>query len=91
MRNHRKIISLITLFITAFLQVFFVSANTYFISKDNYTFVFICGFAISWLWTSNVKKISISNTKERFIYTTGAAMGGLSGLLISKIITHYLN
>ncbi|WP_333661219.1 hypothetical protein [Chishuiella changwenlii] len=79
------------LFITAFLQVFFVSANTYFISKSNYALVFICGFAISWLWTSNVKKISTSTTTERIVYATGAAMGGLSGLLISKIITHYLN
>jgi len=70
------------LFITAFLQVFFVSANTYFISKANYTLVFACGFAISWLWTSNVKKISISNTEERF-----AALGGATGLLISRLIS----
>ncbi|QHC84990.1 hypothetical protein AS589_09500 [Empedobacter brevis] len=79
------------LFITAFLQVFFVSANTYFIAKSNYLLVGVCGFIISWLWTSNVKKISTSTTTERIVYATGAAMGGLSGLLISKIITHYLN
>lgn len=75
------------LFLTAFLQVFFVSANTYFIATVNYAMVFVCGFAISWLWTSNVKKIAISTKYERFIYALGASLGGATGLLFSRLIT----
>jgi len=74
------------LFLTAYLQVFLVSANTYFISHLAWLGIAVCGFGISYLWTLNVKKISASTTLERIIYATGAMLGGLSGVLISKII-----
>ena len=74
------------LFLTAFLQVLFVSANTYFLSKVNWIGVAICGYSISWLWTSNVRKVSVATTKERIIYSTGAMVGGLTGLLIATLI-----
>ena len=45
------------LFITGFLQVFFVACNTYFISKSFYIGVFICGLIISLIWSWNVKKL----------------------------------
>lgn len=74
------------LFLTAFLQVLFVSANTYFLSKVNWIGVAICGYSISWLWTSNVRKVSVATTKERILYSTGAMVGGLTGLLIATLI-----
>lgn len=73
------------LFLTAFMQVFLVSANTYFIAKLFYPGIVVAGFMISYLWTGNVKKISISGYKERFIYASGACFGGLSGVLLSMI------
>jgi hypothetical protein len=74
------------LFTTAFLQVFLVAANTYFIANLFYPGIAIAGFGISFLWSSNVKRISIGGMKDRLIYATGAMMGGLSGVLVSNFI-----
>ena len=74
------------LFITAFLQVFLVSANTLFIARVFYPGIIIAGFGISWLWSGNVKKVSFGNKKHRLIYSAGAMLGGLSGVLLSNLI-----
>ncbi len=74
------------LFTTAFLQVFLVSANTLFIANLFYPGIVLAGFGISWFWTGNVKKISISGTKQRLIYSFGACTGGISGVLLSNYI-----
>lgn len=74
------------LFMTAFIQVFLVSANTYFISETSWIGIAIAGFGISYVWTGNVRKIAIGTTKERFIYSFGAMLGGLAGVLFSKTI-----
>lgn len=71
------------LFLTAFLQVLFVSANTYFLSQVNWIGVAICGWMISFLWSSNVRKVSIGTTKDRIVYSTGAMLGGLVGLYLA--------
>lgn len=71
------------LFTTGFLQVFFVACSTYFISHENYLGTVVVGFAISWLWSSNVKKISFGGVKERILYASGAACGSLVGLATS--------
>jgi hypothetical protein len=74
------------LFITAYLQVALVSANTYFISRIAWLGIAICGFGISYIWTINVKQISISTLKERMAYALGAMLGGLTGVALSRII-----
>lgn len=74
------------LFLTAYLQVFFVSANVYFISNKIWIGVAICGFAISYLWTLNVKKIAISRHIDKIVYSFGATLGGLSGVFLSDLI-----
>ncbi len=74
------------LFITAFLQVAMVSANTYFISRIAWLGIAACGFGISYLWTVNVRKISASTTKERIAYASGAMLGGLAGVALGTII-----
>ena len=74
------------LLLTSFIQVYFVAANTLFIAKGNYTAVFICSFAISFVWTLNVKKVAFGNMKDRIIYATGAALGGVCGLLTANLI-----
>jgi hypothetical protein len=74
------------LFTTAFAQVFLVTANTYFISKTFYIGIAFAGFGISWLWASNVKKISIGSKKDKLIYSLGAMCGGLLGVVVSKTI-----
>jgi len=72
------------LFITAFLQVLLVSANAYFISRVAWLGVVVCGFGISYIWTLNVKKISASSQFERIAYASGASIGGVVGLALSK-------
>lgn len=81
--NNKEIFKL---FATAYMQVFLVSANTYFISRVTWIGIAACGFGISYLWTINVKKIAISSFNQRLIYSSGAMCGGLSGVVIAKLI-----
>ena len=74
------------LFITAFIQVFLVSANTYFIANKFFIGIAIAGFGISWFWTANVKGVAFGNKKAKLIYCFGAMAGGLSGVLFSNYI-----
>jgi len=74
------------LFTTAFLQVFLVSANVFFIGKLNYPGILFCSFSISYLWTINVTRISISKKRDRIIYALGAMSGGVCGVYISSLI-----
>lgn len=71
------------LFLTGFTQVFFVAINTYFLSKEFYIGVFICGFIISLIWSWNVKKVAFGTLKDRLFYALGAAFGSLIGLIVS--------
>lgn len=77
---------MMTIYRTAFIQVFLVSVNTIFLSKGIWLGVAVAGFAISWFWVSNVKKAHIASKAEQFVYATGAMCGGLCGLLLTKII-----
>jgi hypothetical protein len=73
----------IKLFLTGFVQVLFVAMNTYFITKLYYYGIFICGFAISLIWTYNVKRVVFGTNLDRFYYAAGAALGSLAGVLLS--------
>jgi hypothetical protein len=46
----------------------------------------ICGFGISYLWTINVKKTAISTHWQRVSYSTGAAIGGILGVIIAQML-----
>jgi len=74
------------LFITAFIQVFLVAANTYFISKVFYVGIAIAGFGISFTWTFNVRRVAFGSITDRIIYSLGAMAGGLSGVFLSQLI-----
>jgi len=77
-----------TIFITGFAQVFLVSANTYFISRTTWLGIAVCGFGISYLWTINVRRVTIGTRVEQFIYSTGAMLGGLTGVMMAIMIKH---
>ena len=74
------------IFTTGFAQVFLVAANTYFISRTTWVGIGICGFGISYLWTINVRKVSLGTKSEQIVYATGAMIGGLCGVYIAKFI-----
>lgn len=80
-----------SLFFTGFLQVFLVAINTLLISKQQYIGVFIISFFISFIWSFNIKKVAFGNMNDRLIYSTGAAIGGLSGLFLGVIVSKYLH
>lgn len=75
-----------SLFITGFIQVLCVAMSTYFIANKLYIGTFATGFLISWIWTHNVKKISISTPGDRYSYALGAGLGSVSGLFLSSNI-----
>ena len=74
------------IFSTGFAQVFLVAANAYFISRTTWVGIGICGFGISYLWTINVRKVSLGTKSEQIVYATGAMIGGLCGVYIAKFI-----
>lgn len=75
------------LFITGFLQVFFVAINTWLITQRNFIGVLIVSFLISFIWSFNVKKVAFGSMLDRIIYSIGASIGGISGLLIGGLLT----
>ena len=73
------------LFNTGFLQVVLVSLNTYLIAKGSVAAVPVVSFLISFIWSHNVKRVAFGDEWDRVFYSTGAALGGLAGLLIGKM------
>jgi hypothetical protein len=80
----------LTLFVTGFIQVFFVAINTFFLAKEMYMGVTVASFMISLIWSFNVKKIAFGSFRDRVIYSLGAMCGSLFGLWISSLITYQL-
>lgn len=78
------------LFTTGFIQVFFVSVNTYFLAKEIYIGVLFAAFMISFIWSFNVKKVAFGTMKDRIIYALGATAGSLFGLWISSHVKDYI-
>ena len=76
----------LVIFITGYAQVLLVSANTYFISRTTWMGIAVCGFGISYLWTINVRRVTIGTRAEQLVYSTGAMLGGLTGVMMAKMI-----
>lgn len=49
--------------------------------------LFLTGFLISFIWSFNVKKVAFGSMLDRIIYSIGASIGGISGLLIGGLLT----
>lgn len=71
------------LFTTGFVQVSFVSANTYMVSKYLPLAIFLTSFMISIVWTFNVKRVVFGTAIDRFLYALGASFGSLVGASIA--------
>ena len=78
--------SKISVFVTGFIQVFFVVVNTYFTAKAIYLGVFLASFTISLVWTLNVKRTALGTWADRFLYAGGASVGAVSGLASGAFI-----
>ena len=73
-------------FTFGFTQVFLVSCQTWFIAKSYWPGLAVCGFLISFVWTLNVRSMAFGGWMDRVIYSTGAMMGALTGVLIGGLI-----
>jgi len=74
------------LFLRAFIQVFLVGANVYFISHLMYLWIAIFGFLISYVWCFNVVKVSVSTGRDKVVYATGAMFGSITGVWFSSLM-----
>lgn len=74
------------LFARAWIQVALVSVNTYFIANDSLVGILGASWMISFVWSYNVTKLSNPDMIDRVVYSTGAALGGLSGYLLAGMI-----
>jgi hypothetical protein len=73
----------VKVFSFAFLQVFFVSLNVYFISKEYFPGIAISSFMINFMWMLNVNN---NSKKMNIFYPIGAMFGCLSGVLLGKLL-----
>ena len=76
----------LAILLTGFAQVFFVAVNTFFIAKELYFGIFLAAFTISFIWSFNVKKMAFGGMRDRILYSLGAALGSLSGAMVSSFL-----
>lgn len=74
------------IFITSFLQIFFVSVNTVLLARGLVVGVFFAAFTISFIWCFNVSKVSVASMRQKVVYSLGAACGSVCGLLFTNFI-----
>ena len=70
----------------AWLQVALISANTWLIANSMLIPAVFCGFAISFVWTFNVKRVAFGGMTDRLCYSLGACAGTATGLLGAPLI-----
>ena len=77
--------------LTGFVQVYFVSVNTYFLAHEMYAGVLVAAFIISLVWSFNVKRVAFGTWRDRLMYAGGAAVGSVTGLASSAMIAKVFN
>lgn len=75
---------MILIFLTGFLQVFLVSANTRQIAQGHLIGSFLVGMGISLVWAYNVHHIAVSDVVGAFVYATGAGLGTVAGIVATR-------
>lgn len=75
-----------TLFFTAWLQVFLVALNTWQVANGRWIGALVVGFGISLTWSFNVRRVAFSGWRDRIVYSTGAALGTVTGIGMAHVI-----
>lgn len=71
------------LFIRGAVQVALVSAQVYLIAAHHWLGIAAIGFAISYVWSHNVRAVAFGNELDRVAYALGAACGAVAGVAIT--------
>ena len=50
-----------------------------------YIGIFVVAFLISLLWTFNVSRLAISTMNQKLIYSLGAGIGAVCGVLLTQL------
>lgn len=74
------------LFFRAYFQTTMVAISTIMISKQILVGVFLVGFLVSILWTFNVSTLAFSTTKQKLMYSFGAGLGSMSGVVFFNLL-----
>jgi len=90
-KKHKPQLDYLTIFFTAFVQVYFVSVNTYFIAKEIYLGVIFAAFMINIIWSFNIKRMAFGSLIDRMTYAVGATIGSVAGLWSSSFITSLID
>jgi xanthine/uracil/vitamin C permease (AzgA family) len=77
------------LFCSSFIQLFLGAYNIWQIANDLPIQVTIVGFLIAFIWTFNVKRVSVSTMPERIVYSIGAGIGTTLGMIFAKEINSF--
>ncbi len=75
----------IKIFFTSFTQIGLVAINTVLIAKGFVLGIFLASFTISLLWSYNVSRVALSDTKRKLIYSLGAGFGSIAGYYLINI------
>lgn len=74
------------LFAMGALQVFCIVLNTWLVSHDLMAYAVAAQFAITYIWTLNVKRIAISSNKDRIAHAAGASFGSALVWMLTQIL-----
>ena len=74
------------LYLMGALQVGLITLQTWLISRAAWPWVFGVGFAISYVWSHNVRRVAFGTERDRWCYASGAATGAVLGLAIGRMI-----
>jgi hypothetical protein len=74
------------LFLRAYFQTTLGSISTIFILKELLFGVFIVNFLLSILCTFNISTLAFSTSKQKIIFSIGAGLGSVSGVLLFNFL-----
>jgi hypothetical protein len=72
--------------LTGFVQVFLVSVQTFNIAHGHALAAAFFGFAISIVWSLNVRSIVLGGWPERLLYSGAAASGTVLGMFVPQLL-----
>lgn len=78
-------------FSTGFLYIFFLAINTVFLGSINYSGAFTVSIIIGYLWTGNVKRVTVSTELQRIAYCIGSGFGAVAGLFFTQHCKVWIN